>query len=143
MNTSIMKSLLMTVVVGFAGCTSPSPQTFVQSALADTHLGWQPAPEHQLSYELATTSGIARVELRPLPQELQRLTLDLPGMQQVEGVQWRGENGENAMLYDGAGGPEGISLKRRGHGFRLQIEGPALDLVRDGGELTVIDYYRG
>lgn len=126
-----------------AGCTTTPPQTLVQSALADTHLGWQPAPENQLAFALATASGIGRVELRPLPEHLDTLTLDLPGMRKVEGVQWRGDDGENAMLYSGAGGREGVSLQSRGHGYRLQISGPALDLVRGGGVLTVIDYYRG
>ncbi len=144
MRASIMRSLLL--AAGFSalvGCATTSPQTLVQSALADTHLGWQPAPENQLAFALATASGIGRVELRPLPQHLDTLTLDLPGMRGVEGVQWRGDDGKRAMLYDGAGGSEGVSLQSRGHGCRLQISGPALDLVRGGGVLTVIDDYRG
>jgi len=144
MRASIIRSLLLAAGIAvLAGCVTSSPRTLVQSALADTHLGWQPAPENQLAFSLATASGIARVELRPLPQDLDTLTLELPGMRKVEGVQWRGGDGQQAMLYDGVGGPDGVSLERRGHGFRLQISGPALDLVRGGGVLTVIDYYRG
>ncbi|MFC6635252.1 hypothetical protein [Microbulbifer taiwanensis] len=144
MGVARMTPLLL--AMGFsvlAGCTATAPQTLVQSALADTHLGWQPSPSNQLAFSLATASGIARVELQPLPEHLDTLTLELPGMRKVEGVQWRGEDGGHAMLFDGAGGPEGVSLQSRGHGFRLEISGAALDLVRGGGVLTVIDYYRG
>ncbi|WP_323843824.1 hypothetical protein [Microbulbifer magnicolonia] len=144
MHTSIMMSLLFVLgIAGLAGCATTAPQTLVQSALADTHLGWQPAPENQLAFSVATATGIARVELRPLPRELHTLTLELPGMRKVEGVQWRGDDGGHSMLFDGSGGPDGVSLQSRGHGFRLQIKGAALDLVRGGGMLTVIDYYRG
>lgn len=144
MRTSIMLSVLLALGLGsLAGCSTAPPRTLVQSALADTHLGWQPAPANQLAYSVATASGIARVELQPLPEKLHTLTLDLPGMRRVEGVQWRGENGQHSMLFDGAGGPDGISLQSRGHGFRLEIKGAALDHVRGGGVLTVIDHYRG
>lgn len=142
MRVLITMSLLL--AAGLTGCAVTAPRhSLVQSALADTHLGWQPAPENQLAFSLATTTGIARVELRPLPENLHTLTLDLPGMRRVEGVQWRGSSGDGAMLYDGVGGPEGVSLKPRGHGFRLRISGEALDLVRGGGVMTVIDVYRG
>ncbi|MCW8126302.1 hypothetical protein [Microbulbifer halophilus] len=144
MRTSIILSLLLVSgTLGTAGCVTTSPQTLVQSALADTHLGWQPAPEHQLAFSIATASGIARLELRPLPADLETLTLDLPGMEKVEGVQWRSGDGEHAMLYSGAAGMEGVELQRQGHGFRLEISGAALDRVRGGGVLTVIDFYRG
>jgi len=139
----MMSWLLAAGVMALVGCTATAPQNLVQSALADTHLGWQPAPEHQLAFSLATATGIARVTLRPLPQDLQTLTLDLPGMQKVEGVQWVGENGKSAMLYSGVDGNDGVRLERQHHGFRLEISGAALDRVRGGGVLTVIDYYRG
>ncbi|MBB3060862.1 hypothetical protein [Microbulbifer rhizosphaerae] len=142
MRAPITLSLLL--AVGLAGCATTAPRhSLVQSALADTHLGWQPAPKNQLSFSVATASGIARVELRPLPADLQVLTLHLPGMRRVEGVQWLGGDGDNKQLYDGANGPEGVSLQPQGHGFRLQISGEALELVRGGGVLTVIDVYRG
>ena len=132
------------VIHGLAGCApAPALQTLVQSAFADTHLSWRSAPENQLAYSVATASGIARVELRALPGELDTLTLDLPGMRRVEEVQWQGEDGGYSMLYDGAGGPQGVSLESRGHGFRLSISGEALDLMRGGGVLTVVDFYRG
>ena len=144
MRASITMSWLLAMgVAGLAGCAATAPQTLVQSALADTHLGWQSAPEHQLAFSLATATGIARVELRPLPADLQTLTLDLPGMQKVEGVQWIGENGQSAMLYSGVDGADGVTLQRKGHGYRLQISGAALERLRGGGVLTVIDYYRG
>ena len=143
MRTSITMSLLLvTGVLGVTGCAATSPRTLVQSALADTHLGWQPAPENQLAFSLATATGIARVELRPLPEKLQVLTLDLPGMEKVEGVQWRNDSGDHALLYSGSQGYDGVTLERRGHGFRLGISGAALERVRGGGTLTVIDYYR-
>ncbi|WP_346839564.1 hypothetical protein [Microbulbifer sp. SAOS-129_SWC] len=144
MRASITMSLLLIVgLTCLAGCGTTAPRTLVQSALADTHLGWQPAPEHQLAFSLATATGIARVTLQPLPQDLKTLTLDLPGMQKVEGVQWVGENGHSAMLYSGADRTDGVVLQRQHHGFRLQISGAALERVRGGGVLTVIDYYRG
>ncbi|MEX2962004.1 hypothetical protein [Microbulbifer sp. TYP-18] len=124
------------------GCSSPSPQTLVQSALAGTHLGWQQAPENQLSFSLATATGIARVALRPLPPNLEVLTLSLPGMDAVEGVQWRGEDGNEAMLLNNGRGEDGVLLQQLRRGFRLQISGGALELVRGGGQLTVIDRYR-
>ena len=140
-----MRALITTCLLSvlIAGCVTPAPRTLVQSALADTHLGWQPAPKNQLAFSIATATGIARVELRALPRNLELLTLELPGMQKVEGVQWHGEDGNHGMLFSGNAGEEGILLERRGHGFRLQISGPALDRVRAGGELTVVDFYRG
>jgi hypothetical protein len=140
----MMSLLLAAVMEGLAGCaTTTISQSLVQSALADTHLGWRSAPKNQLAYSLATASGIARVELRQLPDDLHKLTLDLPGMRRVEGVQWRGEEGGSELLYDGDRGWEGVILEEQRHGFRLQISGRALDLVRGGGVLTVIDFYRG
>ncbi|KUJ79168.1 hypothetical protein AWR36_015480 [Microbulbifer flavimaris] len=131
------------LVVGLAGCATGTPQNLLQSDRADTHLGWQPAPENQLAYSVATASGIARLALDPLPENLDRVTLDLPGMQRVEGVQWRGDDGKSAMLYSGGAGEQGVTLEQRRRGFRLRIDGPALDLIRVGGLLTVVDFYRG
>ncbi|WP_237060565.1 hypothetical protein [Microbulbifer sediminum] len=140
MRVVIMVSLLVGVL---AGCVSTSPRHLVQSGLADTHLGWQPAPENQLAFSLATASGIARIEFRPLPEELEVLSLDMPGMEKVEGVQWLGSDGDHAVLFSGIPGAAGVTLERKARGFRLVIAGEALDLVRGGGVLTVIDYYRG
>ncbi|WP_308367936.1 MULTISPECIES: hypothetical protein [unclassified Microbulbifer] len=137
-------TLFLLFTLGLAGCATTTPRhSLVQSALADTHLGWQPAPKNQLAFSVATASGIARVELRPLPADLHVLTLHLPGMRRVEGVQWQADDGDNTQLYDGVDGSEGVSLQPWGHGFRLQISGEALELVRGGGVLTVIDVYRG
>lgn len=141
MRASIMMSLLL--VIGLAGCVATEPQALVQSALADTHLGWQAAPENQLAFSIATASGVARLKLRPLPDDLQTLTLDLPGMRRVGGVQWRGDGGDQRTLFDDTGGSEGVLLEEYGHGFRLQISGAALNLLRDGGILTVVDFDRG
>ncbi|MFI2810404.1 MULTISPECIES: hypothetical protein [unclassified Microbulbifer] len=140
MRAVITISLLVGVL---AGCVATSPRNLVQSGLADTHLGWQPAPENQLAFSLATASGIARIELRPLPGELEVLTLDMPGMEKVEGVQWLGSDGGHAMLFSGVPEATGVTLERKPRGFRLVIAGEALELIRGGGVLTVIDYYRG
>lgn len=141
MRTSII--LLWVLLLGLTGCAASKPYSPVQSAFADTHIGWQPAPENQLAYSLTTATGIARVELRQLPEDLDRLTLELPGMRNVEGVQWQGEDGTHDQLYDGGGVQDGVTLEKLRHGFRLQIFGGALDRVRGGGVLTVVDFYRG
>ncbi|WP_156035137.1 hypothetical protein [Microbulbifer sp. HZ11] len=135
------------LLIGLAGCVSSAPEpinprSLAQSAVADTHLGWKPAPAHQLNYSLATSSGIARMEMRELPGDLQAVTIELPGMRNVEGVQWRAANGDHAMLFDGGRGADGVTLERRQRGYRLQVRGPALEMLRPGGLLTVIDYYR-
>ena len=146
MRATITASLLL--VFGLTGCSTVSqnpslnPRFLAQSAVPDTHLGWQPAPENELNYSLATSSGIARMEMRPLPADLQAVTIELPGMRNIEGVQWRAENGSHAMLFDGAEELDGVTVERRDRGYRLQVEGPALDTMRGGGLLTVIDYYR-
>ncbi|MCX2779675.1 hypothetical protein [Microbulbifer thermotolerans] len=142
MRASVILVLVM-MGVGVAGCSATSPHTLVQSALADTHLGWHPAPENQLAFALATASGIGRVTLRPLPDHLDTLTLELPGMRKVKEVQWVGDEGEQMRLYDGVNGFDGVSLESRGHGYRLRIVGQALDLIRDGGLLTVVDHRAG
>ena len=146
--SSVLIGTLMACALSWlAGCTTsgPSainPRNLAQSAVADTHLGWKPAPAHQLNYSLATSSGIARMEVRELPADLQTVTIELPGMRNVEGVQWRGASGEHAMLFDGAEGADGVTLERQQRGYRLQLQGTALESIRSGGFLTVIDYYR-
>ena len=144
--------LVSSVVVGMAvggltGCASTqpnpiNPQQLAQSAQPDTHLGWKPAPANQLNYSLATSTGIARVEMRELPPALHAVTIELPGMRNIEGVQWSALNGANAMLFDGGEGVDGVTVERRNRGYCLQVRGAALDTMRSGGFLTVIDYYR-
>ncbi|WP_158681707.1 hypothetical protein [Microbulbifer pacificus] len=143
----LIGALVSSALLWLAGCSisgsSPiNPRHLAQSAVADTHLGWKPAPAHQLNYSLATSSGIARMEMRELPADLQAVTIELPGMRNVEGVQWRGASGEHAMLFDGAEGADGVTLERQQRGYRLQLQGAALESIRSGGFLTVIDYYR-
>lgn len=140
---ALIRMMSWLLVIGLAGCATGTPHNLLQSDRADTHLGWQPAPENQLAYSVATSSGIARLVLDRLPENLNRVTLDLPGMQEVEGVQWRGDDGKNAMLYSGHSGEPGVTLEQRRRGFTLYIEGPALDRIRVGGLLTVVDFYRG
>ena len=149
---SVMRSVLIlgalsTALFSLAGCTSHAPEpinprNLAQSAVADTHLGWKPAPANQLNYSLATSTGIARMEMRELPLDLQAVTIELPGMRNIEGIQWRGAGGEHAMLFDGAEGMDGVTVERQHRGYRLQVRGPALESMRSGGYLTVIDYYR-
>ncbi|WOX06110.1 hypothetical protein [Microbulbifer pacificus] len=139
--------LISCALIWVAGCATNSgnslnPRNLAQSAVADTHLGWKPAPEHQLNYSLATSSGIARMEMRELPADLLAVTIELPGMRNVEGVQWRAASGQHAMLFDGAEGADGVTLERQQRGYRLQLQGAALESMRSGGFLTVIDYYR-
>nr|WP_010132731.1 hypothetical protein [Microbulbifer agarilyticus] len=146
-STPIFRTLAALFLLSLAGCVSNQPEpinprSLAQSAVADTHLGWKPAPAHQLNYSLATSSGIARMEMRELPVDLQALTIELPGMRNVEGVQWRAANGQQAMLFDGDQGMDGVTLERQRRGYRLQMRGPALESMRSGGFLTVIDYYR-
>lgn len=134
-------------IAATAGCSTatPSPvnpQALAQSALADTHLGWKPAPANQLSYSLATSSGIARMEMRELPHDLQAVTIELPGMRNIEGVQWQAASGDHALLFDGGEGADGVTVRRRQRGYTLEVQGAALDTIRRGGFLTVIDYYR-
>ncbi|WGL17480.1 hypothetical protein PVT68_04105 [Microbulbifer bruguierae] len=135
---------ILLLVLG--GCTTQSsvlnPRNLAQSAVADTHLGWKPAPAHELNYSLATSSGIARMEVRELPLDLQAVTIELPGMRNIEGVQWRAANGAHALLFDGVDGMEGVTVERQQRGYRLQVNGPALESMRSGGMLTVIDYHR-
>ncbi|MFV8783194.1 hypothetical protein ACNKU7_12300 [Microbulbifer sp. SA54] len=133
--------------VTLAGCTTTAPdpvnpRALAQSALADTHLGWKPAPANQLNYSLATSSGIARMEMRELPEDLQAVTIELPGMRNIEGVQWQAVSGDHALLFDGGEGADGVTVKRQHRGYTLQVQGAALDTIRRGGFLTVIDYYR-
>ncbi|MFD1218077.1 MULTISPECIES: hypothetical protein [Microbulbifer] len=136
------------LIIGLTGCSTASqdqtlnPRYLAQSAVADTHLGWQPAPENQLKYSVATSTGIARMEMRELPRHLQAVTIELPGMRNIEGVQWRASNGGDEMLFDGAKGADGVTLEPQDRGYRLQVKGSALDTIRSGGLLTVIDYYR-
>ena len=132
---------------GLTGCASAkpnpiNPQQLAQSAQADTHLGWKPAPANQLNYSLATSTGIARMEMRELPAALRAMTIELPGMRNIEGVQWSALDGAHAMLFDGGEGVDGVTVERRNRGYCLQVRGPALDAMRGGGFLTVIDYYR-
>jgi len=143
MRTLILYFMLwLTALVGPLGCSSSAPRNLAQSVVADTHLGWPSAPENQLVLSLATASGIAQVELQPLPEHFTLVTLELPGMRKVEGVQWRDGNGRSTMLYDGENGLDGVSLQSRGHGFRLQLQLSSMDYIRTGGVLTVIDYWR-
>ncbi|WP_444944629.1 hypothetical protein ACJJIK_07460 [Microbulbifer sp. ZKSA006] len=138
MRTLILSTVLsLTVPAGLLGCTATPPHKLVQSVVADTHLGWQTAPENQLAFSLATASGVAQVELQPLPEALTVVTLELPGMREVEYVQWENEHGESTILYDGEAGLEGVSLQSRGHGYRLQLQLSAMEYIRDGGVLTV------
>ncbi|WP_157953964.1 hypothetical protein ACJJI5_08415 [Microbulbifer sp. EKSA008] len=140
MRTLILSTVLsLTVPAGLLGCASTSPHNLVQSVVADTHLGWQTAPENQLAFSLATASGVAQVELQPLPEEFTVVTLELPGMQKVENIQWENEEGKFTTLYDGEASLEGVSLQSRGHGYRLQLQLSAMDYLRDGGVLTVTD----
>ncbi|MBN8430916.1 hypothetical protein JF535_08620 [Microbulbifer salipaludis] len=137
----------LTAVVFLAGCISQAPEpinprNLAQSAVADTHLGWKPAPANQLNYSMATSSGIASMQLRALPGHLQAVTIELPGMRNIEGIQWRGAEGDNAMLFDGAEGMDGVTVERQYRGYRLSVRGPALESIRSGGYLTVIDYFR-
>lgn len=143
----IFNTLLSGVLLLLAGCTSQAPEpinprNLAQSAVADTHLGWKPAPANQLNYSLATSSGIARMEMRELPVDLQAVTIELPGMRNIEGIQWRGTGGDNAMLFDGVEGMDGVTVERQHRGYLLQVRGRALESIRSGGFLTVIDYYR-
>ncbi|GAB2882915.1 hypothetical protein ACCI51_17010 [Microbulbifer echini] len=131
--------LWLAALAGPLGCSSSTPRNFAQSVVADTHLGWRPAPENQLAFSLATASGVARVELQPLPEEFTLVTLELLGMRNVEGIQWQDEKGESTLLYDGKAGLSGVSLQSQGHGFRLQLQLSSMDYLRNGGVLTVID----
>ncbi|QFT55651.1 hypothetical protein [Microbulbifer sp. THAF38] len=133
--------LWLTVLAGLFGCSSSTstPRTLVQSVVADTHLGWRPAPENQLAFSLATASGVAQIELQPLPDQFTLVTLELLGMRNVEGIQWQDEKGESTMLYDGQAGLDGVSLQSRDHGFHLQLQLSSMDYLRNGGVLTVID----
>lgn len=147
MKSVLVLSTLFALVILLAGCISPgpdpiNPRNLAQSAVADTHLGWKPAPANQLNYSLATSSGIARMEMRELPVDLQAVTIELPGMRSIEGIQWRGAGGDHAMLFDGATEMDGVTVERQQRGYRLQVQGPALESMRNGGFLTVIDYYR-
>ncbi|GAA5525969.1 hypothetical protein Maes01_02548 [Microbulbifer aestuariivivens] len=139
---ALIRMVSWLLVIGLAGCATGTPHNLLQSDRADTHLGWKQAPENQLAYSVATTSGIARLVLDKLPQNLNRVTLYLPAMQRVEGVQWLGDDGDKAMLYSGGVGEPGVTLEQRRRGFALLIEGPALERVRVGGQLTVVDFYR-
>ncbi|MCO1335245.1 hypothetical protein MO867_12970 [Microbulbifer sp. OS29] len=142
MRTLILSTVLsFTVPVGLLGCTSNFPRNLVQSVVADTHLGWKTAPENQLAFSVATASGVAQVELQPLPEEFTIVTLELPGMQKVERVQWENDVGQFTTLYDGRAGLDGVSLQSRGHGSRLQLQLSAMDYIRDGGVLTVTDQH--
>ncbi|WP_295802323.1 hypothetical protein [uncultured Microbulbifer sp.] len=148
-STSLLLSCMLMGVAagGLSGCAtvkpdSINPQQLAQSARADTHLGWKPAPANQLNYSLATSSGIARMEMRELPIALHAVTIELPGMRNIEGVQWRALDGEHELLFDGGEGVDGVTVERRNRGYRLQVRGAALDSIRSGGFLTVIDYYR-
>ncbi|WP_237068408.1 hypothetical protein [Microbulbifer guangxiensis] len=140
---ALIRTMSWLLVFGLAGCATGTPQNLLQPDRADTHLGWQPAPENQLAYSVATASGIARLVLDRLPDNLNRVSLELPGMQRVEGVQWRGDDGDKAMLFSGGSGEPGVRLEERRRGFILHIEGAALDRIRVGGLLTVVDFYRG
>ncbi len=147
MRSVLFLSTLSAVLLSLAGCISQAPEPInprylAQSAVADTHLGWKPAPANQLNYSLATSSGIARMEMRALPIDLQAVTIELPGMRNIEGIQWRGVGGDHAMLFDGAEEMDGVTVERRHRGYLLQVRGPALESIRTGGYLTVIDYYR-
>ena len=148
MTSLFAKTILATgVSLALSGCVSQAPEpinprNLAQSAVADTHLGWKPSPAHQLTYSLATSSGIARMEMRELPTDLQAVTIELPGMRNIEGIQWRAANGSHAMLFDGDRGMEGVTVERQQRGYRLQVRDPALGSIRPGGLLTVIDYYR-
>ena len=143
----LLSTLFSSVILALAGCVSQTPEpinpsNLAQSAVKDTHLGWNPAPANQLNYSLATSTGIARMEMRELPGDLQAVTIELPGMRSIEGVQWRGAGGDNAMLFDGVEGVDGVTVERQHRGYRLQVRGRALESIRSGGFLTVIDYYR-
>ncbi|WKD50916.1 hypothetical protein [Microbulbifer spongiae] len=143
MRTLLLLLMLWSVVlVGPLGCTSGVPRHFAQSLAADTHLGWRSAPENQLALSLATATGVAQVELHPLPDQFTLVTLELPGMRRVEAVQWQGDSGQSTTLYDGEDGLEGVSLQKRGHGFRLQLQLSAMYYLCDGGVLTVIGQRR-
>jgi len=147
MKSVLLSSTLSAVLFLLGGCVTPGPEpinprNLAQSAVADTHLGWKPAPANQLNYSLATSTGIARMEMRELPLDLQAVTIELPGMRNIEGIQWRGAGGDHAMLFDGAEGMDGVTVERQHRGYRLQVRGPALESIRNGGFLTVIDYYR-
>ncbi|WP_299591585.1 hypothetical protein [uncultured Microbulbifer sp.] len=147
MKSVLFPSALVGVLTLLAGCVSQAPEpinprNLAQSAVADTHLGWKPAPANQLSYSLATSTGIARMEMRELPVDLQAVTIELPGMRNIEGIQWRGASGDHAMLFDGAEGMDGVTVERQHRGYLLQVRGTALESIRSGGHLTVIDYYR-
>lgn len=143
----LLNTLLSGVLLSLAGCVSQTPdpinpRNLAQSAVADTHLGWKPAPANQLSYSLATSTGIARMEMRELPGDLQAVTIELPGMRNIEGIQWSGVRGDHAMLFDGVEGMDGVTVERQHRGYRLHVRGRALESIRSGGFLTVIDYYR-
>ena len=149
-NSVLLSCVFLGVVIaaGVTGCASTpapdriNPQQLAQSAQADTHLGWKPAPANQLNYSLATSTGIARMEVRELPAALSAVTIELPGMRNIEGVQWRALGGDHELLFDGGEGVDGVTVERRNRGYCLQVRGPALDHMRNGGFLTVIDYYR-
>ncbi|GAA5442130.1 hypothetical protein Misp06_00291 [Microbulbifer sp. NBRC 101763] len=143
-----MRTLILYFVLWFCtlagplGCSSIAPRELAQSVVADTHLGWRSAPENQLVFSLATVSGVAQVELQPLPEEFTLVTLELPGMRKVEGIQWQDESGQSTVLYDGEDGLDGVSLQSRGYGFELQLQLSSMDYLRNGGVLTVIDQKR-
>lgn len=146
-SSKLIRALISAALIGLVGCSTNgnstvNPRNLAQSAVADTHLGWKPAPANQLNYSLATSSGIARMEMRELPADLQAVTIELPGMRNVEGVQWRAASGEHSMLFDGTQGVDGVTLERQQRGYRLQLQGAALEAMRHGGFLTVIDFYR-
>ncbi|WP_299940642.1 hypothetical protein [uncultured Microbulbifer sp.] len=143
-----MRTLLLVLMLWLAalagplGCASGAPRHFAQSLVADTHLGWRTAPENQLALSLVTASGVAQIELQPLPEQFTLVTLELPGMRRVEAVQWQNDLGQSTTLYDGEDGREGVSLQDRGHGFRLQLQLSTMHYLCDGGVLTVIGQRR-
>lgn len=142
-----ISAVIFSVISSLSGCSSQTPEpinprNLAQPAVADTHVGWKPAPANQLNYSLATSTGIARLEIRELPVDLRAVTIELPGMRDIEGVQWHSADGAQAMLFDGSEEMEGVTVERQQRGYRLLVQGAALDSIRSGGYLTVIDYYR-
>ncbi len=87
--------------------------------------------------------GIYAFDLAPLPATVTRAIFVLKGQRALESLTITPEGGRATPLHEPAK-PDaaGVTVKRQGEDFVVAFEGEALGLLRRGGRIQVIDYWR-
>jgi len=98
---------------------------------------------HSERYVLRSETGIFSFDIVPPPKAVKKMTLVLLEQRRLEGLGLTTRAGKwvNLGCHPPTSLHEGVQIEMNDDTFRVDLTGPALDLVRQGGRLQVIRQY--